>query len=85
MLPPKEKAVGTKQKADSRQGQELQDQELRNQIEQIASAAKGRVGVSAVVLETGESVSLNPYPQIAQITQVQPQERSAEQGQNIDH
>jgi beta-lactamase class A len=32
---------------------------LRNQIEQIASAAKGRVGVAAVVLETGETVSLN--------------------------
>ena len=34
---------------------------LRNQIEQIASAAKGRVGVAAVVLETGETVSLNPH------------------------
>jgi len=34
--------------------------ELRNQIEQIASAAKGRVGVMATVLETGESISLNP-------------------------
>ena len=30
-------------------------------MEQIASAAKGRVGVAAVVLETGESVSLNPH------------------------
>jgi hypothetical protein len=47
----------------------LRNQELRNQIEEIASAAKGRVGVAAVVLETEESVSLNPYPQIAQITQ----------------
>lgn len=36
-----------------------QNQELRNQIEQIASAAKGRVGVAATVLETAESVSLN--------------------------
>jgi beta-lactamase class A len=36
-----------------------QNQELRNQIEQIAAAAKGRVGVAATVLETGESVSLN--------------------------
>lgn len=34
--------------------------ELRNQIEQIASAARGRVGVAAVILETGESVSFNP-------------------------
>jgi beta-lactamase class A len=40
---------------------EVQNQELRNEIEQIASAAKGRVGVAAVVLETGESVSLNPH------------------------
>lgn len=35
--------------------------ELQKQIEQIASAAKGRVGVAAVVLETGETVSLNPH------------------------
>jgi beta-lactamase class A len=38
-----------------------QNQELPNQIGQIGSAAKGRVGVEAVVLETGESVSLNPH------------------------
>jgi beta-lactamase class A len=38
-----------------------QNGELRKQIEQIASAAKGRVGVAAEVLETGESVSLNPH------------------------
>ena len=36
-----------------------QNQELQNQIEQIASNAKGRVGVAATMLETGESVSLN--------------------------
>ncbi|HEY0320945.1 MAG TPA: class A beta-lactamase, subclass A2 [Pyrinomonadaceae bacterium] len=38
---------------------------MQKQIEQIASAARGRVGVQAVVLETGEAVSLNPsehYP-----------------------
>ncbi len=34
--------------------------QLQNQLSQIASAAKGKVGVAAVVLETGESVSLNP-------------------------
>src|ERR1044071_1794863 len=34
---------------------------LQKQIEQIASAAKGHVGVAAEVLETGESVSLNPH------------------------
>ena len=36
------------------------NQELQNQLEQIASAAKWRVGVAAVVLETGETASLNP-------------------------
>jgi beta-lactamase class A len=35
--------------------------ELRDQIQQIASAAKGKVGVAAVVLETEEAVSLNPH------------------------
>jgi beta-lactamase class A len=33
--------------------------ELRNQIEQISDAAQGRVGVTATVLETGETVTLN--------------------------
>lgn len=37
-----------------------EDPQLQNQLSQIASAAKGKVGVDAVVLETGESVSLNP-------------------------
>jgi beta-lactamase class A len=37
------------------------NQELQHQIEQIASAAKGRVGVSALVMETGETVSLSPH------------------------
>lgn len=32
---------------------------LRQRIEQISRAAQGRVGMSATVLETGESVSLN--------------------------
>lgn len=39
--------------------------ELQQQIERIAAQAKGRVGVAAEILETGESVSLNPqdhYP-----------------------
>jgi beta-lactamase class A len=34
-------------------------QALQQQIEQIASAARGRVGVEAVLLETGDTVSLN--------------------------
>jgi beta-lactamase class A len=36
------------------------NQELQTQLSQIASAAKGKVGVAAVVLETGETVSLSP-------------------------
>jgi beta-lactamase class A len=42
-----------------------QNKELQTQLAEIASAAKGKVGVAAVLLETGESVSLNPldhYP-----------------------
>ncbi|HEY9879261.1 MAG TPA: class A beta-lactamase, subclass A2 [Leptolyngbyaceae cyanobacterium] len=35
------------------------ENELRDRIEQISEAAQGRVGVTATVLETGESVSLN--------------------------
>jgi len=38
-----------------------QNQELQHQIEQIASAAKGPVGVEALVMETGERVLLNPH------------------------
>jgi beta-lactamase class A len=56
-----EKAEHTTQNAVARQKQELQNAELQNQLEQIASTAKGRVGVAAVVLETGETVSLNPH------------------------
>jgi beta-lactamase class A len=33
---------------------------LRNQLVQIASEAGGKVGVAAMVLETGDTVSLNP-------------------------
>lgn len=40
---------------------DTRNQILQNQIAQIASTAKGKVGVDAVVLETGESVSLNPH------------------------
>ncbi|HZE72110.1 MAG TPA: class A beta-lactamase, subclass A2 [Pyrinomonadaceae bacterium] len=40
---------------------DLQNEQLQDQIKRIASAAQGRVGVTAVVLETGESVSLNPH------------------------
>ena len=40
---------------------DAQNQELQRQLAQIASAAKGNVGAAALVLETGESVSLNPH------------------------
>jgi beta-lactamase class A len=36
------------------------DAELQGQLEQIAALARGRVGMSATVLETGQNVSLNP-------------------------
>lgn len=39
------------------------DVKLKTEIERIASAARGRVGVSASVLETGQSVSLNSSDQ----------------------
>jgi beta-lactamase class A len=39
----------------------VQNEELRTRIEQIAAVAKGRVGVAAEVLETSESVALNPH------------------------
>ena len=41
----------------------IQTAELEKQIAEIAVAAKGRVGVKAEILETGESVSLNPTMQ----------------------
>lgn len=40
-----------------------QTDELQKQIEQIAAEAKGRVGVKAEILETGETVSLKPGEQ----------------------
>jgi beta-lactamase class A len=42
-----------------------QDTTLQKQLEEIAAAAKGRVGVAALVLEAGKSVSVDPsghYP-----------------------
>jgi beta-lactamase class A len=53
--------VGRRRKKESSQSQKLRDQELQNQLQQIASGAKGRVGMSAVVLETEETVSLNAH------------------------
>jgi beta-lactamase class A len=45
----------------ARKSEDLQDAELRKQLEQVVVTAKGRVGVTALVLETGETVSLNPH------------------------
>jgi beta-lactamase class A len=55
-----ERSAHTTQNAVARKKAELQNTEFQTQLDQIASAAKGRVGVAAVVLETGETVSLNP-------------------------
>lgn len=55
--PQKESSVNsTPEKKDQT---EKVDENLVKQIETIASEAKGKVGVEAVVFETGESVSLN--------------------------
>jgi beta-lactamase class A len=55
-----EKTIHTTQNAVARKRLELPDAELQTQLIQISSIAKGHVGISAVVLETGETVSLNP-------------------------
>ena len=54
-----EKPITEKQSGDRNQSKQVA--EVQKQIEQIASAANGKVGVAAVVLETGETVSLNPH------------------------
>jgi len=59
--PTQDKAQHTTQNAVAKKSQEVQDAELQTQLDQIASAAKGRVGVSALVLETGETVALNSH------------------------
>lgn len=46
--------------SDAAKTVEKEDAELQKQIEQIAAAAKGKVGVRAILLETGQAVSLNP-------------------------
>src|SRR5437879_1298649 len=58
--PTQDKAQHTTQNAVTKKSQEVQDAELQTHIDQIASAAKGRVGVSTLVLETGETISLSP-------------------------
>lgn len=63
----KENPRATSSPADSQKTKPpaKQNAALQEEIEGIAAVAKGRVGVAAEVLETGESVSLNPnehYP-----------------------
>lgn len=56
-----EKAVQTSKSPVVEKSPRLEDAELQRQIEEVASTAKGHVGMSSVVLETGETVSLNPH------------------------
>jgi beta-lactamase class A len=48
-------------KQDTERSTDEVQQDLQFKIEQIVSTAKGRVGIMASVLETAESVSLNPH------------------------
>ena len=41
-------------------GTDEQTRKLQKQLEQVAAPARGKVGVAAVILETGAMVSLNP-------------------------
>src|SRR5438552_7468648 len=56
-----ERLVGQKQFGDRNENEQVA--ELQKQIQEIISAAKGRVGVAAVVLETGKSISFDPHGQ----------------------
>jgi len=55
-----ERSAHTTQNAVAGKKAELQNTEIQTQLDQIAAAAKGKVGIAAVVLETGGTVSLNP-------------------------
>jgi beta-lactamase class A len=57
---PKAATFSTQPASQKSDQQASNDLELQKAIEQIALAAKGRVGVSARILETSETVSLNP-------------------------
>src|ERR1043166_6594021 len=62
VVPEPRPTVGTQPTVGKPQALEPQKRDqLQRQISEIASKSKGQVGVSAVVLETGEAVaSLNP-------------------------
>jgi len=53
--------IHTKQETEPSQNEVLKNSQLQNQLAQIASAAKGKVGIAVALLETGETVSLNPH------------------------
>ncbi|MEJ7576852.1 MAG: class A beta-lactamase, subclass A2 [Pyrinomonadaceae bacterium] len=53
-------ATGDRTNSQKPKADDERTRELRNQIEQIAAAAQGRVGVAATLLETGESISFHP-------------------------
>ena len=55
-----EQPVSTKS-VEGKSSPELQNPELQTQLEKLASDARGHVGAAALVLETGESVSINPH------------------------
>ncbi|HLM60699.1 MAG TPA: serine hydrolase, partial [Pyrinomonadaceae bacterium] len=57
--PQKENQTSNLANLQKAQTDDRQIDKLRSRIEQIAAIAKGRVGVAATVLETGESISLN--------------------------
>lgn len=54
-------SIGTTQEVAGGQDPVLQAIELQVQIDELTPATAGRVGVAAAVLETGETVSLNPH------------------------
>lgn len=54
------KRAGDRANSEKANADDKRTKDLRNRIEQSASNAKGRVGVAATVLETGESIALNP-------------------------
>src|SRR2546426_11595251 len=56
-----QKENSTAKLTNSQEAEDARTKKLRNEIEQITLAAKGRVGVAEVVLESGETVSLNAY------------------------
>jgi beta-lactamase class A len=53
-------ATSNSQRPDNARRAELPNPDLQNQLVKIAAAAKGDVGVMAVVIESGEMASLNP-------------------------